>query len=153
MKLVLMRAMALPGRKLQTYTRHARVRVRVRVRGRGSTNPSQARVLTPTLTRHADGSEGRVVTRDARKWAKLKPADLGGKAGGVILHPSESPMQLAHAWCLTPAPAPAPNPTPSPDPYPNPSPDPYPKPKPKPNLNPNPNPKQVPDADPRRDLE
>ena len=53
-KLVLMRAVAMPGRKLQTYTRQA------------------------------DGSEGRVVTRDARKWAKLKPTDLGDKADGLI---------------------------------------------------------------------
>ena len=51
---MLMRAVAMPGRKLQTYTRQA------------------------------DGSEGRVVTRDARKWAKLKPTDLGDKADGLI---------------------------------------------------------------------
>ena len=78
-KLVLMRAVALPGRKLQTYTRQA------------------------------DGSEGRVVTRDARKWAKLKPADLGAKADGLILHPSESLMQVAHAWYLAPTPPSAPS--------------------------------------------
>ena len=72
-KLELIRATPVPGRRLETHS-----------------------------ARRADGREGRLVMRNARHWRKLRPADLDEKAEGVILHPSESLLQLQTAWYLTP---------------------------------------------------